>query len=61
MEMERKEKEGALGKAGSHNLCTLEEGTIAVKPQGIYSGGNFDELARKSSIFVDKSLFIKEN
>ena len=60
MEMERKEKEGALGKAGSHNLCTLEEGTIAVKPQGIYSGGNFDELARKSSIFVDKSLFIKE-
>jgi hypothetical protein len=32
---------------------------IYTKPS-IYSGGNFEELVKQSSIFVDKSLFIKE-
>ena len=33
--------------------------SIYIKP-GIYAGGDFEKLIKESSIFVDKSLFIKE-
>lgn len=38
---------------------SLDNKSMYIKPS-IYVGGNFEELVKKSSIFVDKSLFIKE-
>lgn len=54
-----KSTKGILNKVKRALSSQIDVKSIYAEP-GIYVGGDFEELVKKSSIFVDKSLFIKE-